>query len=60
MVIAWLGYRPLVCPGDPHQDAAHIVRMYEVVVYQVLLGATLGVMIGYAAMKLLRWAHDRQ
>jgi NhaP-type Na+/H+ or K+/H+ antiporter len=39
---------------------ANLDRMYEVVIYQVLLGAVLGVLIGFAARKSLRWAHDRQ
>jgi len=34
--------------------------MYEVIVYQVILGAVMGVLIGYIARKSLRWAHDRQ
>ena len=34
--------------------------MYEVIVYQVILGAVLGVLIGIVARKCLRWAHDKQ
>jgi NhaP-type Na+/H+ or K+/H+ antiporter len=45
-----------VCTGS----LADVDRMYEVVIYQVLLGAVLGVLIGFAARKSLRWAHDRQ
>jgi NhaP-type Na+/H+ or K+/H+ antiporter len=35
-------------------------RMYEVIVYQVILGAVMGVFIGIVARKSLRWAHDKQ
>lgn len=42
------------------KDLADGRRMYEVVIYQVLLGAVLGVIIGFAARRALRWAHDRQ
>jgi NhaP-type Na+/H+ or K+/H+ antiporter len=34
--------------------------MYEVIVYQVILGAVMGVFIGIVARKSLRWAHDKQ
>jgi NhaP-type Na+/H+ or K+/H+ antiporter len=34
--------------------------MYEVVLYQVVLGVVMGVMIGFSARKSLKWAHDRQ
>jgi len=34
--------------------------MYEVVVYQVMLGAVMGIIIGFSARKGIKWAHDRQ
>lgn len=37
-----------------------MLRAYEVIVYQVTMGAVMGMLIGYAARKSLRFAHDRQ